>query len=68
MAAKEIIIEDRNRINGERDTLPLFAPLVVIIVNNNNNNKIQEIDITVFLKISLGMSYKIAFVAVHPKL
>lgn len=67
MAAKEIIIEDRNRINGERDTLPLFAPLVVIIVNNNNN-KIQEIDITVFLKISLGMSYKIAFVAVHPKL
>lgn len=57
MAAKEIIIEDRNRINGERDTLPLFAPLVVIIVNNNNN-KIQEIDITIFLKIPLGMSYK----------
>ena len=67
MAAKEIIIEDRNKINGERDTLPLFAPLVVTIVNNNNN-KIQEIDITVFLKISLGISYKIAVVAVHPKL
>lgn len=58
MAAKEIITEDRNKINGERDTLLLFARLVVIIVNNNN--KTQEIDITVFFlslfKISLGMS------------
>lgn len=46
MAAKEIVTEDRNKINGERDTLLLFACLVVIIVNNNN--KTQEIDITVF--------------------
>ena len=46
MAAKEVVTEDRNKINGERDTLLLFARLVVIIVNNNN--KTQEIDITVF--------------------
>jgi hypothetical protein len=61
MGAKEIIIEAKNKINGERDILPLFAHLVFITVNNNN--KIQETDTTVFLplfKISLGVSYKIA--------